>query len=44
MSIYLDGEKVSILEYIIDDGEPCAVVKYSDGDVDIASYESIEIM
>ena len=43
MNFYLDGEKVTVLEYVIEDGIPCAVVKYADGDIDIAKYESIEI-
>jgi len=43
MSTYLDGEKVSILEYIIENGDPCVVVKYPDGDIDVADYESIDI-
>ena len=43
MSTYLNDEKVSILEYIIENGDPCVVVKYPDGDIDVADYESIDI-
>ena len=43
MNAYCDGEIIKILEYIIEDGEPCVVFKYEDGDIDVAYYEQIDI-
>jgi hypothetical protein len=49
MKAYCDGEPISIIGYIWEEGYPegldyCCVFKYPDGDVDIADVENIEIV
>ena len=48
MKAYCDGEEITILDYIWENGyfglEYCCVFKYPDGDYDVANVEDIEIV
>ena len=47
MKAYCDGEPITIMEYIWDEGlnglEYCVVFRYPDGDVDVANVKNIVI-